>query len=609
MTKSLIILLGFALLERVQAFSLPCLALSAHQRVTTTSCRAEKDEYDDWYAEFDPSSFANTSPAPISSRRGGNHDYQRDTSQDASAVDVAAVDALLAARLQCRRQGRFDEADAIRDQLLDEHGVRVLDREKMWRSGCSRSGSGKNWGRPQRTPKPRRTPNFGPNGHDYSLSADAGPNSSGLDETAIHQQIAQRLQHKLDRSFAAADAIQNELSDEGVYIHDGLKEWRADGIEYGDYSRGGKPGRTSGSNSDRDRPYQQAPDSLETDYVEQIESLLEERTQAKKARSFNVADNIRQDLMDLYNVAVDDRLRLWSVGGNFGRRESKPAFTMATWCEAPDNAEEIQALVEERDAARKERDFATADDIRDQLLSMNVKIDEKRRIWFVEASRGAKFNNAPRLFQRRGGGSLTPEQEQYVNEMLVKRDQAKANKQFGKADSIREKLRSDFLIRIDDRSREWMVVTGEFVMAPERPINADLKSYIESQINERAVAKLNKDYDTADAIRDELMETYSVFLDDRVNEWRIEGNLSDLATDFPGDQVVESSVADAKIPPTNVNGSDFAAPSESEPTNGENVEDLESLKVDELKDRLREAGLPVSGRKAELIERLSTSLD
>jgi hypothetical protein len=34
---------------------------------------------------------------------------------------------------------------------------------------------------------------------------------------------------------------------------------------------------------------------------------------------------------------------------------------------------------------------------------------------------------------------------------------------------------------------------------------------------------------------------------------------------------------------------------------------LESLTVAELKGKLKEAGLPVSGRKAELVERLSTA--
>ena len=41
--------------------------------------------------------------------------------------------------------------------------------------------------------------------------------------------------------------------------------------------------------------------------------------------------------------------------------------------------EEIEALIEERNQARKNRDFARSDEIRDQLLSMNIILDDTRQ--------------------------------------------------------------------------------------------------------------------------------------------------------------------------------------------------------------------------------------
>ena len=41
--------------------------------------------------------------------------------------------------------------------------------------------------------------------------------------------------------------------------------------------------------------------------------------------------------------------------------------------------EEIEALIEERIAARKNRDFARSDEIRDQLLSMNIVLEDTRQ--------------------------------------------------------------------------------------------------------------------------------------------------------------------------------------------------------------------------------------
>eukprot|EP00977_Amphora_coffeiformis_P020193 scaffold8005_cov275-Amphora_coffeaeformis.AAC.11 len=670
---------------RVDAFS--SVVVVRRQSLATTTTLATRlaaaagdggTDYDEWYQDFDPSAFeqeqstfdrgsssssynggrstfssSSSSSRTTKPRRGGGggggggyHDYQRDVDADNSNVNLAAVDGLIAERLQCRKTGRFDEADAIRDQLLEEHGVRVLDREKMWRSGCSRSGSGRQWGNnnnnnrnndrrgPNNTRKPPR--DFGPNGHDYQLSRDAGDNTSPLSDAQIHAQIAERLRCKMTRNFRDADAIQGELERAGVYIHDGRKEWRADGERYGDYQLGGRaaagPGRDFGSSSDRNRPYTPAAESEPTEFETQIQALVDERSEAKRARDFQVADDIRDDLRTLYQVEVNDRLRQWSVGGEFGmpalsddrRRELSP-FRPAPWMDSvPENANDIQSLVEKRDAARQARDFGTADDIRDELLSMNVFVNEKQREWSIgkrqDSFRGDD-DDGPRGFTRRGGGTLTPDQVDKIEDMLAKRDEAKRNKQFGKADSIRDDLRDNYLIRIDDRSREWMVVTDEYALSPpDTSIAVEVKSLIESKINERAVAKLNKDYDTADAIRDELEETFNVQIDDRVREWRLLGPISsppvmdqfhDEEEEYDEEEDEESEESDfaffASVAET-VDQEAAAGVEEEVSEPPKNGEDLESLKVDELKERLREAGLPVSGRKAELIERLMSSI-
>ena len=76
-------------------------------------------------------------------RGGGGAGYERDTSMDNSNIDVGAVEGLIADRSQARRVGDFDRADALRDQLLQDFGVQVWDRDRVWRSGCSASGSGR----------------------------------------------------------------------------------------------------------------------------------------------------------------------------------------------------------------------------------------------------------------------------------------------------------------------------------------------------------------------------------------------------------------------------------------------------------------------------------
>ena len=53
---------------------------------------------------------------------GVGHDYQRDPN-DFGSVDERVVNDLLSQRLQFRKRKMFDEADDIRDELLNVHGV------------------------------------------------------------------------------------------------------------------------------------------------------------------------------------------------------------------------------------------------------------------------------------------------------------------------------------------------------------------------------------------------------------------------------------------------------------------------------------------------------
>jgi hypothetical protein len=169
---------------------------------------------------------------------------------------------------------------------------------------------------------------FGVHGHDYAQVVSTIISSScHLSEPEIHEKIAQRLECKLSRRFRDADAIQQELADAGVYLHDGRKEWRADGERFvaGEERRSdGKPGRTVASRNSREKvvytpsEYSNHHASvLSSEELMQIEQLVEQRTKAKLTRDYDTADAIRNDLLTTYNVYLDDRLQQWSVGGTF----------------------------------------------------------------------------------------------------------------------------------------------------------------------------------------------------------------------------------------------------------------------------------------------------
>jgi cysteinyl-tRNA synthetase len=423
---------------------------------------------------------------------GGNRQgYERDTSMDDSNIDVGTVERLIGDRTAARRANDFGEADRIRDELLNTYGVQIWDREGIWRTGCSASGSGnrrpggggrdggdrrgggrefggrgsssRDGGRRQRPPK-----DFGPTGHDYSMSPDAGPISAEISEAEIDDLIASRLQAKMSRDFDTADRIQSVLTNAGVYVHDGLKEWRADGIMFGDYANGDRPGRESGSRrSEREAPYAQSPysigiDVLEPDQIVRIETMVSRRAGAKQSRNFRTADSIRNELRDEFNVFIDDRLRQWTVGGDFGPNSPGNQDKMRPWSMSVHSepvtdeslVPEVLAELERRNEAKMVRNFDLADEIRELLLKQyNVAVDDRLREWSIGGDFGLKSKKSAGPFVRRGGGDLTSDEEADIAEMVEERDRAKKNRDFDTADEIRDILEARYSVKVDDNSK------------------------------------------------------------------------------------------------------------------------------------------------------------
>lgn len=364
-------------------------------------------------------------------------------------------------------------------------------------------------------------------------------NSSTLSDTEIHELLATRLQAKLRRDFQTADGIQFDLIDAGVYVHDGNKEWRADGIPFGDMGTDGRnPSRSSGSRSDRNRDYTKSIHSPDVEGVEDrlVEALIKERQKCKMLKSYEKADAIREGLREKYNILIDDRLKEWSVGGDFGpehnaQREQSQAFTSRGYIMSassdplsPEDEEYVTAKVEERSDAKKNRDFETADYIRDELAGkFNVSIQDKLKQWSVGGDFGPDGPKPRGVYTRRGGGDLTDEDIIEITKLLGERSGAKKNRDYDTADDIRNHLRDTHNIQIDDKSMEWHVDSPDYVQTFE-PGAADVPQYdidiIAEKIIERHAHKTNRDYDLADAIRDELNEKFGVQIDDRTKEWR-----------------------------------------------------------------------------------------
>ena len=555
------------------------------------------DDDDDFYSDYDPNHYESFNQQTLSTyddygddtttttgggrrnnrqfsrgRQGAN--YTRDISRDNSNIDEKVIVDLLSQRMQAKRNRDFDTADAIRDDLLQNYAVGVDDRSKTWRTGCSSSGSGMRFGGGGRGGRDRgrgrgRERDFGPNGHDYDISPDAGPNSSALADDKIHELLAERLQAKMSRNFNVADSIQIDLINSGVYVHDGLKEWRADGIPFGDFDGGRGPGRTRGSRSDFNRPYEK---SIYSDEVigcddSTINKLVMERSKYKVNKDYEKADAIREGLRSKFNVIIDDKLKEWSVGGSFGeehdkQREMAEKFANRGIIKSPasmaaqneGDEEEIQALVDERTDFKADRNYVEADAIREDLFErFNVVINDKLKEWSIGGSFSVDSNKSRDYEQSPSSATLDEEDDAIVRDALRKRSILKARRDFDSADAIRNELREQYNVVIDDRAREWRVL--DFNRNKEIEDNNDDDEFEESF--EREMAQL-------------------------------EANLNNEISPLGGIDAEDIELFD-----------EGTTPSE---------EELSSLTVVELKEKLRANGLAVSGKKSELVERLLAAM-
>jgi cysteinyl-tRNA synthetase len=462
-------------------------------------------DYHDLYSDFDPSAFGIGSSSGIPflgncKRRFSNSvrlvtgfhsigcDYERDVSADNSIVDEVVINELISDREAAKKARNFKEADLIKDKLFSEYGVMISDKERKWRSGFL-------------------------NGHDYKLSDYSGPNISTLSEPEIHQRIAYRFWCKLNRKFAEADEIQSDLEKLGIYFHDGRKEWRADGKPYF-------------HKNDHYFPTMKEPKSENTDKLNEIEKLINQRWTAKQVRNFEEADSIQKVLNERFKVFINDKTGEWRFKdnpSNISYGNSQGVIKMAASSLPSDKVDEIQALVNERDAARKLRDFQTADNILVHLFNTyGVQVEDKLRQWSVGGEFESDISRKKEwTYHRLDIDNLSEEAERTIHELLLERDIAQNAKNYDEADRIRNRLFREFAVRLYDKKREWKIVKGNYIMSPVSSLDAETKAIIEEKVNDRRLAKLHKDFRRADAIEKKLLDVYHVKTNDRKNHWYI----------------------------------------------------------------------------------------
>jgi len=135
---------------------------------------------------------------------------------------------------------------------------------------------------------------------------------------------------------------------------------------------------------------------------------------------------------------------------------------------SPELNTQIEGMLEERDELRRGRDYSGADAIRDDLRAQfNVIIDDREKSWWVDDGSNRASSGGG------GGGGGGGRNRGYelsgtagsadvgaVEDLLNQREDLRRGRDFNGADAIRDELRFDFNVIVDDREKTWWVDDG-----------------------------------------------------------------------------------------------------------------------------------------------------
>eukprot|EP00986_Skeletonema_menzelii_P007270 scaffold2848_cov150-Skeletonema_menzelii.AAC.22 len=299
---------------------------------------------------------------------------------------------------------------------------------------------------------------------------------------------------------------------------------------------------------------------------------------------------------------------------------------------------QIHILISKRQQCKRQRKYDDADKILAALNTCGVFLHDKRNEWRAD---GKNHFGRRSDYVRRGStyGLLSEDDIIAVSTMVEDRSYAKKRGEFHISDQLGDILKTKYRVKVDDKNREWsvenigkenengkIVIGEEYVPSPlcklddpTHTMSEESKTLIAQRLAERTSYRKKRDYTMADKILDELMAHYSIVVDDRTKEWKVI-----LGDGFEDDDFVKGALSsqrsayvrsekktikeDSTSRNVTIGRNDSIKDAEEVmPSTSKESLDFDSMTVVELKAQLRQAGLPVSGKKAEIILRLKNA--
>jgi len=230
--------------------------------------------------------------------------------------------------------------------------------------------------------------------HGYERSDPvSGATLSAADEHTLQRMLLERVYAKRIRDFQAADLVRARLKDAGVSLNDGEKTYSI---------------RPPAPAAATHHGYTRVDDSsmvISPSDQMVLEGMLLERAAAKRARDFALADRLRERLKEA-GVLVDDAHGTYRLVSRQPQRAPHHGYTRAddgSVVFSPADQATLDALLLERVSAKRQRDFARANELHRQLLEAGVVTDDSARTYRIAAPPQAQAAAAPAGTKRSRG--------------------------------------------------------------------------------------------------------------------------------------------------------------------------------------------------------------
>lgn len=169
---------------------------------------------------------------------------------------------------------------------------------------------------------------------------------------------------------------------------------------------------------------------LSDDEIKSIRSLIKERDFARRQRKYDVSDDIREKLKRDFAVHIDDRLKMWWISfdgkqvpdsiqnikgeGRWGGLKPWRQIPTTLENDACVNPDLVHGLLKQRDIARREKDFSTADALLEKARcapenDLKLRIHDESRTWRIWTD-----EPPPRAVRREAGDMRKSPAEQCI---------------------------------------------------------------------------------------------------------------------------------------------------------------------------------------------------